>query len=60
MNVQLMVFNATGKRGREEEAVLVNPLIKGDSGKMVPFNEACLSLPGLRGLVEVHFASLYK
>lgn len=60
MNVQLMVFNAAGKRVREEETVLVNPHIKGDSGKMVSSSEACLSLPGLHGLVEVCIASLYK
>lgn len=56
INVQLLVFNPASKHGRGEETVLVNPHIKGDSGKTVPIKEACLSLPGLHGVVEVHFA----
>ncbi|CAN8299834.1 unnamed protein product [Cochlearia groenlandica] len=47
LNVQLMVFNPTGEPGEGEEIVLVNPKINKYSDKLVPFNEGCLSFPGI-------------
>lgn len=55
INVQLMVFNPIGERGEGEEIVLVNPRINRYSRKIVPFNEGCLSFPGIHGDVEVPF-----
>lgn len=54
INVQLMVFNPVGERGEGEEIVLVNPRISRYSKKIVPFNEGCLSFPGIYADVEVH------
>ncbi|CAH2072745.1 unnamed protein product [Thlaspi arvense] len=47
LNVQLMVFNPAGEPGEGEEIVLVNPKINKYSDKLVPFNEGCLSFPGI-------------
>ncbi|KAJ0243515.1 Peptide deformylase 1B [Hirschfeldia incana] len=47
LNVQLMVFNPAGESGEGEEIVLVNPKINKYSDKLVPFNEGCLSFPGI-------------
>ncbi|KAI3463014.1 hypothetical protein Pfo_019677 [Paulownia fortunei] len=52
INVQLMVFNPVGERGEGEEIVLVNPRINRYSRKIVPFNEGCLSFPGIYADVE--------
>ncbi|KAK6153071.1 hypothetical protein DH2020_012710 [Rehmannia glutinosa] len=52
INVELMVFNPVGERGEGEEIVLVNPRIKRYSKKIVPFNEGCLSFPGIYADVE--------
>ncbi|KAF5479618.1 hypothetical protein F2P56_000424 [Juglans regia] len=47
INVRLMVFNPVGERGEGEEIVLVNPRVNKYSKKVVLFNEACLSFPGI-------------
>lgn len=47
INVQLMVFNPVGVRGEGEEIVLVNPSVSRYSKKIVPFDEGCLSFPGI-------------
>ncbi|KAJ4729242.1 Peptide deformylase [Melia azedarach] len=47
INVQLMVFNPAGERGEGEEIVLINPKVNKYSKKIVPFNEGCLSFPGI-------------
>ncbi|CAA0402609.1 unnamed protein product [Arabidopsis thaliana] len=47
LNVQLMVFNPAGEPGEGKEIVLVNPKIKKYSDKLVPFDEGCLSFPGI-------------
>ncbi|GFP99733.1 peptide deformylase 1b chloroplastic [Phtheirospermum japonicum] len=52
INVELMVFNPVGERGEGEEIVLVNPRIKRFSKKIVPFEEGCLSFPGIYADVE--------
>ncbi|XP_065878535.1 peptide deformylase 1B, chloroplastic/mitochondrial [Euphorbia lathyris] len=52
INVQLMVFNPVGERGEGEEIVLINPRVNKYSKKMVPFNEGCLSFPGIYADVE--------
>ncbi|KAK4409931.1 Peptide deformylase 1B, chloroplastic [Sesamum angolense] len=52
INVQLMVFNSVGERGEGEEIVLVNPRISRYSRKIVPYNEGCLSFPGIYADVE--------
>lgn len=53
MNVQLMVFNPAGECGEGEEIVLVNPRVIKYSKKTVPFEEGCLSFPGIYADVEV-------
>ncbi|XP_073049455.1 peptide deformylase 1B, chloroplastic [Primulina eburnea] len=52
INIQLMVFNTVGERGEGEEIVLVNPRITRYSKKIVPYNEGCLSFPGIHADVE--------
>lgn len=52
-NVQLMVFNPAGEPGEGEEIVLVNPKINKYSDKLVPFDEGCLSFPGIYAEVVV-------
>lgn len=42
-----MVFNPAGERGEGEEIVLINPKVNKYSKKIVPFNEGCLSFPGI-------------
>ncbi|KAM0022648.1 putative peptide deformylase [Helianthus debilis subsp. tardiflorus] len=42
-----MVFNPAGERGIGEEIVLVNPRVIKSSKKQVPFEEGCLSFPGI-------------
>lgn len=53
VNVQLLVFNPIGERGKGEEIVLINPRINKCSKKMVLFTEGCLSFPGICADVEV-------
>lgn len=53
LNVQLMVFNPAGEPGEGEEIVLVNPKINKYSDKLVPFDEGCLSFPGIYAEVIV-------
>ncbi|XP_019161788.1 PREDICTED: peptide deformylase 1B, chloroplastic [Ipomoea nil] len=52
INVQLMVFNPVGERGEGEEIVLVNPRVTRYSRKVLPYNEGCLSFPGIYADVE--------
>ncbi|KAK1568082.1 hypothetical protein Q3G72_020370 [Acer saccharum] len=52
MNVELMVFNPVGERGKGEEIVLVNPRVNKYSKKTVLFNEGCLSFPGIYADVQ--------
>ncbi|KAK9221413.1 hypothetical protein WN944_009839 [Citrus x changshan-huyou] len=52
INVQLMVFNPVGERGEGEEIVLVNPRVNKYSNKMIPYEEGCLSFPGIHADVE--------
>ncbi|KAJ1412174.1 Peptide deformylase, partial [Sesbania bispinosa] len=47
VNVQLMVFNPVGERGEGEEIVLINPRVRKYSKKLIPYNEGCLSFPGI-------------
>lgn len=42
-----MVFNPVGVRGEGEEIVLINPSVSRYSKKIVPFDEGCLSFPGI-------------
>ncbi|KAL3504161.1 hypothetical protein ACH5RR_034002 [Cinchona calisaya] len=51
-NVHLMVFNPVGERGEGEEIVLVNPKVNRYSRKIVPYNEGCLSFPGIYADVD--------
>ena len=52
VNVQMMVFNPEGERGRGTEYVLCNPRVV-KTGKNREFDEeGCLSFPGVRGDVE--------
>ncbi|KAH9318827.1 hypothetical protein KI387_020596, partial [Taxus chinensis] len=52
VNVQLMVFNPEGERGKGEEIVLVNPEIYKFSQKTEVFTEGCLSFPEICADVE--------
>ena len=52
VNVRLMVYNPTGRRGGEEY-ILVNPKILHTSGKRDTAEEGCLSFPRLFADVEV-------
>lgn len=52
VNVQLMVFNPEGEKGKGEEIVLVNPKIFKYANKCSLFTEGCLSFPQLEGDVE--------
>lgn len=52
INVHLMVFNPVGERGEGEEIVLVNPKVSRYSRKIVPYNEGCLSFPGIYADVD--------
>lgn len=55
VNVQLMVFNPEGEKGKGEEIVLVNPKILKYSNKHSLFTEGCLSFPGMEADVEVSY-----
>ena len=57
VNVRLMVFNPTGRRG-EEECVFVNPKIVSAGGKNEFFEEGCLSFPRIFSDVEVRCLTL--
>lgn len=59
INVQLMVFNPVGERGEGEEIVLINPKVSGYSRKIVPYDEGCLSFPGIYADVEVFFSYFF-
>lgn len=48
-----MVFNPVGEPGEGEEVVLVNPKVSRYSRKIVPYEEGCLSFPGINADVEV-------
>ncbi len=52
VNVRLMVYNPTGRRG-EEEFILVNPRILNASKKRESAEEGCLSFPRIFADVEV-------
>ncbi|KAK9732864.1 hypothetical protein RND81_04G028100 [Saponaria officinalis] len=52
MNVQLMVFNPVGERGKGEEMVLINPRVTKSSQKITLFDEGCLSFPEIYGDVQ--------
>lgn len=52
VNVRLMVYNPTGRRG-DEEFILVNPRILNASGKRESAEEGCLSFPRIFAEVEV-------
>lgn len=52
VNVQLMVFNPAGERGKGEEVILVNPEIYKYSKKKEVFTEGCLSFPEIYADVE--------
>ncbi len=52
VNVRMMVYNPTGRRG-DEEFILVNPRILSTSGKREVHEEGCLSFPRLFANVEV-------
>jgi len=53
VNLRLMVFNPGKEREKEEEVVLVNPQVLSASGPIRPFEEGCLSFPGVYGEVLV-------
>lgn len=59
INTQLMVFNPAGERGEGEEIVLVNPRVNKYSNKMVPYEEGCLSFPGIYAYVEVLWNAIF-
>ena len=61
VNVRLMVYNPTGRRGGEEY-ILVNPKILHTSGKRDTAEEGCLSFPRLFADVEVsaQFLSMHS
>ncbi|KAI5083852.1 hypothetical protein GOP47_0000021, partial [Adiantum capillus-veneris] len=52
VNVQLMVFNPEGERGKGEEIVLANPKIFKYASKRTLFAEGCLSFPEIEADVE--------
>ncbi len=52
VNVRLMVYNPTGRRG-DEEFILVNPKILNTSNKRETAEEGCLSFPRIFADVEV-------
>ena len=53
VNVRLMVYNPTGRRG-DEEFILVNPKILNASSKRETAEEGCLSFPRIFADVEVN------
>ena len=54
-----MVFNEDGVKGKGEEMVFVNPIIQGSGSKQVVMDEACLSLPGVKGDVTVRSSASF-
>ncbi|KAL2642150.1 hypothetical protein R1flu_009737 [Riccia fluitans] len=52
VNVQLMLYNPEGERGKGQEYVLVNPKIVKYSKQRDVFKEGCLSFPQLEADVE--------
>jgi peptide deformylase len=52
VNVRMMVYNPTGRRG-DEEFILVNPKILNASGRRETAEEGCLSFPKIFADVEV-------
>ncbi|BBN12537.1 peptide deformylase [Marchantia polymorpha subsp. ruderalis] len=52
VNVQLMLYNPEGERGKGQEYVLVNPKIVKYSKQRDIFKEGCLSFPELEADVE--------
>lgn len=60
VNVRLMVFNETGKRGAKEETVLVNPKIVSTNKQQTHYEEGCLSFPRIFADVEVRFQPLCR
>jgi peptide deformylase len=52
VNVRLMVFNPTGRRG-DEEITLVNPRVISAGRQRVLGDEGCLSFPHIFAPVEV-------
>ncbi|GBG72140.1 hypothetical protein CBR_g11073 [Chara braunii] len=52
VNLQFMVFNPVGERGKGQEYVLVNPKIVKKSKKKDVFEESCLSFPQIYADVE--------
>lgn len=52
INVHLMVFNPVGERGEGEEIALINPTVYKVSKRTLPYNEGCLSFPGIYADVE--------
>lgn len=59
VNLRLMVFNPGEDRKREEEVVLVNPQVLSASGPLRPFEEGCLSFPGIYGEVVVRLLGFF-
>jgi hypothetical protein len=53
VNVRMMVFNESGKKGSAQEVVLINPRIVSDSGDERVFEEGCLSFPAIYADVVV-------
>lgn len=50
-SIRVAVINLD-KRDRSQLLVLINPIIRSESGKKVRKKESCMSLPGVRGEVE--------
>ena len=53
LNLRLMVFNLTAKRGDAAETVLVNPELASRSSATWRDEEGCLSFPKLYAEIEV-------
>ena len=53
VNIRLMVFNETGRRGAKEEMVLVNPKVVSSNKQISVYEEGCLSFPKIFADVEV-------
>lgn len=49
VNIRLMVWNESGKKGEGQEVVLVNPRIISSSKDNKVFEEGCLSFPNIYG-----------
>lgn len=52
VNVRVMVFNETGRRGSDKEMVLVNPKVVSTNKQQEDMEEGCLSFPRLFADVE--------